>query len=427
MKKIFLSLLAIFVCVPAATWLWQSLRNEDNGVAAPATVKAEQIVRGAYLTRAANCIVCHTPRGALPYAGGRAMSTPFGTLYSPNITPDKETGIGRWTSDDFWRALHHGRGKDGRFLYPAFPYPSYTKMTRDDSDAMFAYLQSIPGVKQPNAEHQLRFPYNQRWLLAGWRAFYFSPGEYQVNPQQTANWNRGAYLVQGPGHCMACHSARNSLGANVDGDQLGGGLIGSLGWYGPALTSDKMHGLGRWETDDLAAFLKTGNSPQGAALGPMAEVVSKSLQYLNDDDVQAMAVYLKSLPPAAPPDEHNAPQPEAAEAERIMTLGKKLYTDLCIDCHKVSGNGIAPDYPPLNGNNALTSGSPVNAIRLVLNGGFPPSTAGNPYPFSMPPFGPRLSDTEVAAVVSYIRNSWDNKAGFVSPAEVNRYRSVPAD
>ncbi|KAF1043325.1 MAG: Gluconate 2-dehydrogenase cytochrome c subunit [Herbaspirillum frisingense] len=431
MKRVLLksviALAAALIVVPAAVIGWQMLRSEDPGMASPVTDRAAQVSRGEYLARAGNCMACHTVRGGAAYAGGRAIPSTFGTLYTSNITPDKETGIGNWNADDFWRALHHGRSRNGSFLYPAFPFTSYTKLSRDDSDALFAYLQSIPPVGRPNQEHALRFPYNQRILLAGWRALYFRPSEYRADTAQSVQWNRGAYLVQGLGHCAACHSPRNSLGASEAPLALSGGMIQSLDWYAPPLNSNIGNGLGHWQTDHLAALLKTGVSPRGAVLGPMSEVVGRSLQYLDDADIGAMALYLKSLPAADSLPHTTAQQPEPAEAERIMKLGKKLYGDLCVDCHSGKGEGIAPDYPPLNANQAIAGGSPVNAIRVVLNGGFPPSTAGNPYPFGMPPFGPQLSDQEVAAVVSYIRNSWDNRAGFVSPSEVNRYRSVPID
>lgn len=430
MKKILLTVAATLavavVALAAAVIGWQTLRSEDAGVATPVADRAQQIQRGQYLARAGNCMACHTVRGGAAYAGGRALGTPFGTIYSSNITPDKESGIGRWNADDFWRALHDGRSRDGSFLYPAFPFTSYTKLSRDDTDALFAYLQTVKPVDRQDRPHALRFPYNQRILLAGWRALYFEPGQYRPDTGQSAQWNRGAYLVQGLGHCGACHSARNGLGANVSLEQLAGGMIPTLDWYAPPLNSDAKDGLGSWETQHLAALLKTGVSPRGAAFGPMAEIVGSSLQYLSDEDVNAMALYLKSLPPAGTPPDTAGPAPAPAEAEHVMTLGKKLYGDLCIDCHSGKGQGAAPDYPPLDGNHAVT-GPPANAIRIVLNGGFPPSTAGNPYPFGMPPFGPRLSDQEVAAVVSYVRNSWGNRAGFVSPSEVNRYRSVPLD
>lgn len=402
---------------------WQSLRSEDPGVAVAVSDRQAQRLQGQYLARAGNCMGCHTVRGGAAYAGGRAIATEFGTLYTSNITPDKATGIGEWSTDDFWRALHHGRGRDGRFLYPAFPYPNYTRLSRADSDALFDYLQGLPAVSQPNRSHALRFPYDQRPLLGLWRAFFFTSGVYQPDPAQSAQWNRGAYLVQGAGHCSACHSARNSLGASLAPLSLAGGMIPLQDWYAPPLHGGTQ-GLGSWSQEQVVALLKSGVSARGATLGPMSEVVGRSLQYLEEADLQAMALYLKSLPDATPT---MPAQAEPAEADQLFRQGKKLYGELCVDCHGSKGQGSVPDYPPLAGNHAIAGPQAVNAIRAVLNGGFPPSTADNPYPFGMPPFGPQLSDQEVAALVSFVRNSWGNQGSLVSVSEVNRYRSVPLD
>ena len=432
MKRIFMwaagaLVLLIAVAVGVVAMLNVDDRGDQSPPAATAAVSStEQIALGAYLVRTGDCMACHTARGGKELAGGRAIQTPFGAVYSPNVTPDKETGIGTWSADDFWRALHNGKSKDGGLLYPAFPYTNYTKVTRADADAMFAYLQSVPPVQQKNLEHDLRFPYNQRFLLYGWRALYFRPGVYQAETQQSVEWNRGAYLVQGLGHCSACHTTRNALGGSDLKAELGGGFIPVVNWYAPSLTSDEEIGLGDWDIRHISALLKDGISPRGTVLGPMAEVVGASLQHLSDADVGAMAVYLKSLPrqkEAAAEKERASPDQVAGALE----LGKKIYTNHCVDCHQASGKGVWPAYPPLASNHAITMSAPVNAIRVVLNGGFAPSTAANPRPYGMPPYGPTLSDSEVAAVVSYIRNSWGNKAPIVSASEVSRYRSVPLD
>ncbi len=389
--------------------------------AAWATTPAN-IQRGAYLARAGDCMACHTMRGGAAYAGGRALETPFGSVVAPNITPDAATGIGNWSADDFWNALHNGKAKDGRLLYPAFPYTNYTRVTRADSDALYAYLRSIAPQRQQNPSHELRFPYNQQWALAAWRLLYFRPGVYQPDTQRDANWNRGAYLVDGLGHCSACHSSRNSLGASEAG--LSGGLIPQLGWYAPSLTADNEAGLGSWDTAHIEQLLRTGVSPRATVFGPMAEVVARSLQHLSAPDVHAMAVYLKSLP-ASPEVASSAPT--GPEVERIIKAGKALYEHHCADCHGADGKGKEGVYPPLAGNRALTTREPVNAIRIVLNGGFAPGTAGNPRPYGMPPYGPVLQDAEVAEVVTYLRASWGNAASAVTPADVNRYRAVPLD
>jgi mono/diheme cytochrome c family protein len=296
MKRILLLILALIIAVPVIL-IGKQFFDEDSGPPpAPSTLtSAQQIERGSYLARAGDCMACHTARGGKEYAGGRAIPTPFGTMYAPNITSDPEHGLGNWSANDFWRALHNGKSKDGRFLYPAFPYPNYTKVTREDSDALFAYMKTIPPVNQVSAEHALRFPYNYRVLLAGWRALYFTPGVYRPEGTQSVEWNRGAYLVQGLGHCSACHTTRNAFGATVDKSDLAGGLIPIMNWYAPSLTSDAEAGLGNWEIDHITALLKTGVSERSTVFGPMAEVVSQSLQHLTDNDVKSMAVYLKSL------------------------------------------------------------------------------------------------------------------------------------
>lgn len=425
-RRILWSLLAALIFIPMAIIVTDVVREPDNEPAGvPVTDAAQQIARGSYLARAGNCMACHTVRGGSAYAGGRAIKTPFGDIYSSNITPDAQTGIGTWSANDFWRALHHGKSKDGSFLYPAFPYPDYTKVTRADADALHAYLKTIPPVRQTNREHALRFPYNQRILLAGWRALYFRPGVYQPQAERGAAWNRGAYLVQGLGHCSACHTSRDALGGTAATTDLAGGMIPMLNWYAASLSSDARTGLGEWEVKDIADFLKTGVSRRGAAFGPMAEVVGGSLQHLSTDDIAAMAGYLKSLPATGSATQREPV--DTPENAAILKLGAKLYEQHCADCHQANGHGAAAAYPPLAANRSLAADSAVNPIRIVLNGGYSPSTAGNPRPYGMPPFGAVLNDAEVAAVVSFIRTSWGNQGQLVSPIEVARFRGVPVE
>ena len=437
MKRSLIVLLAVFFLIAAVLLGREFLHEPGRDIkAAPVTDKAAQLVRGEYLTRAGDCMACHTTRGGKPYAGGRAIRTPFGDIYAPNITPEAETGIGSWSADDFWRALHNGRSKDGSFLYPAFPYTNYTKVTRADSDAMYAYLQTLEPVHQARKEHALRFPYNQRLLLVGWRALYFRPGVFEPVPGESVEWNRGAYLVQGLGHCAACHTVRDVLGGPRSRAVLAGGMMPMQGWYASSLTSSTDTGLGEWEVAHIASLLKTGVSERGAVFGPMAEVVAASLQYLSDEDIGAMATYLKSLPQSAsaPPQDDEpffiTPQEKARRAqqrEQLLSSGAKLYEKHCAECHKADGTGKFPAYPPLAGNRSLQAQIAINPVRIVLNGGYPPSTGGNPRPYGMPPFGHVLNDEEVAAVVSYTRTSWGNQGTLVEPAEVSRYRGVPVD
>jgi mono/diheme cytochrome c family protein len=392
--------------------------------AQPAAASVMQ--HGEYLARAADCIACHTmPEGKL-FAGGRPMATPFGTLYTSNITPDPDTGIGKWTADQFYGAMHRGRFPDGGLIYPAMPFGSYTKVTRADSDAIFAYLLSVPAVHQANRPHDLRFPYDNRSLILGWRTLFFNEGEFQPDPSRSVEWNRGAYLVEGLGHCGMCHTPINALGGNSPSAAFEGGLIPMQNWYAPSLVSNKEAGLGDWSIEDIVDLLKKGVSERGAVYGPMAEVVFNSLQYLTDEDVRAMAVYLKALAEGNPPAPPTSAVP-TTESNLLLALGKTVYDKQCAACHGAQGGGRPLDFPPLAGNQSIQMSSAVNAIRMVLNGGYPPATAGNPMPYGMPPFAQSLSDDEVAAVVSYIRTAWGNRGSPVGAREANALRSAPLD
>ena len=395
----------------AAVWLLNT--RGDTLLESPlaATSTAE---RGAYLAQVGNCAGCHTARGGQPYAGGLAVETPFGNVYASNLTPDASTGIGRWTRAEFWRAMHHGRSKDGRLLYPAFPYTSYTLVTRDDADALFVYLSSLRAVAQPSQPPTLRFPYNSQVALAVWRALYFKPGSYQTNASQSADWNRGAYLTEGLGHCSACHAARNALGA-TDGLNLAGGLIPVQNWYAPSLVTPQEAGLQSWRLDDIKALFKTGMTAQASVIGPMAEVVLGSTQHWNDADLNAMAVYLKALSPsmAVPP----------SSPGKTTERGSKLYEQHCAACHGDDGKGVPNAYPALAGNRAVLMPQTANLVQIVLNGGYAPATQSNPRPFGMPPFVLVLNDSDIAAVLTHIRSSWGNQAGNVSAFEVDRIRA----
>jgi len=379
---------------------------------------ADTVARGAYLVRAGNCMTCHTDRGGAEFAGGRPILTPFGTVYASNITPDKATGIGDWSASHFWRALHNGRARDGRLLYPAFPYPNYTLLTRADADAMYHYLRSIPPIEQPNKPHQLRWPYRTQAALAVWRALYFSPAQHEEDSAQSADGKRGAYLVRGLGHCNACHGPRNPLGANSDMMDLSGGLIPMQNWYAPSLASPAEAGVANWDLADIERLLRTGVAARATTLGPMAEVVLRSTQHLSASDLRATAVFLKAL--SQRPAE--APAPPIPMSPQTAERGAKLYEQHCAQCHGPRGEGIAGAYPALAGNRAVTMPQTANLVQIVLNGGFAPATAGNPRPFGMPPYATALGDADLAAVLSHIRSSWGNRAAPVSELAVSRQR-----
>ncbi|CAM3594672.1 cytochrome c [Polaromonas hydrogenivorans] len=407
-------------CAAGVIWALNVRDEVDVKITAAFAPSDSLIARGAYLARAGNCMACHTARGGEPYAGGLGMATPFGTVFTSNLTPDANTGIGSWSSAHFWRALHNGRSKNGRLLYPAFPYTSYTQVTREDSDAMFAFLRSLPAVKQANRPHALRFPFNSQAALALWRALYFTPGVYQLDAGRNAEWNRGAYLVGGLGHCSACHSPRDALGGIRDSLTLAGGLIPMQNWYAPSLASPHEAGVRAWDREQIVGLLKNGVAPGASASGPMAEVVLRSTQYLTHEDLGAMAQYLKALPGPAP-EAPAAPRPASAPFNTAKAA--KLYEQHCAQCHGDQGQGVPGAYPPLAGNRAVTMASTDNLVQMVLNGGFPPATAGNPRPFGMPPFVLVLDDGEVADVISHVRTAWGNQAGAVTPQQVNRIRA----
>jgi mono/diheme cytochrome c family protein len=419
--KILIALALLGLALGALVWTLNVRGEVDVTTPVASAAPSDSLVaRGAYLARAGNCQTCHTAQGGQPYAGGLGIATPFGTVFTSNLTPDNKTGIGMWSSSHFWRAMHNGRSKDGRLLYPAFPYTSYTQVTRDDSDALFAYLGSLPAVVQPNRPHALRFPYQSQAALAVWRALYFSPGVYEPDTARSAEWNRGAYLVKGLGHCAACHTARNALGASDEGLDLAGGLIPMQNWYAPSLTSPYEAGVSDWDKPHIVALLKNGVSPRASVTGPMAEVVQRSTQYLSDADLGAMAQFLKELPAShTTPPEPAAIKTQGESVERAA----KLYEQHCAQCHGAKGEGIANAYPALAGNRAVTMGQASNLVQIVLNGGYAPATQGNPRPFGMPPFVLVLGDTDMALVLTHIRQSWGNRASEITPLEVNRIRA----
>lgn len=370
-----------------------------------------QVQRGEYLARAGDCISCHTANGGEPYAGGLRLDTPFGYMLSSNITPDPETGIGRWSSADFYRAMHDGVNKSGKDMYPAMPYDFYTLVTREDIDAIFAYLRTLkPVPNQVNTNH-LDFPFNQRWSMAAWRELYFTQGAFKADAAQTSSWNRGAYLVEGLGHCSGCHSPRNVIGGIEKDRAFTGAAID--GWYALNLSSNLHAGLGQWTVDEIATYLKTGvYQGKTTALGPMAEVVQNSTSHLTDADLQAMAEYLKSIPASS-----NLRTPRKLPDDKRLEIAA-LYLDHCSGCHQSQGRGIPGTFPPLAGNGVVLARNPANIITVVLSG-IPAQGKYAP----MPSFASQLTDKGIADLANYIRTSWGNTAStIVTPAMVAKLR-----
>lgn len=403
------------------------LRPQPQNAALTAPATEAQIEQGRYLALAGNCMACHTTRGGTPFAGGRRIDTPFGGVYSSNLTPDPETGLGRWTAQDFWQAMHRGRSKDGRLLAPAFPYNHTSVITRQDSDAIFAWLRTLPPVLQAQPAHNLVWPVGTQPALAVWRSLFFEPSPFQADKAQSAEWNRGAYLVQGLGHCAACHSPRNALGASGPVNDLSGGLMPVVNWYAPDLTRDTETGLARTPLPEIVRLLRTGASNTAQTSGPMGEVVQHSLQHLNEADLHAMAVYLQSR---AQSSAQPAAKTQAARITlQVATQGAKVYENQCLQCHGEQGEGVKTAssevaYPALAGNRAVLLNDPTNLVQLVLYGGYGPATQGHPRPFGMPPAVLELDDRDIAAVLTHLRTRWGNQASEVTPLQVNRIRAA---
>jgi mono/diheme cytochrome c family protein len=400
---------AIAVALAAGS-LWADSRHSAGPYAS--------ISRGRYLVRAGDCKACHTADGGQPFAGGRAVPTPFGTIYSTNITPDNDTGIGRWDGDDFYRAMHNGIDRQGNHLYPAFPYPSYTKLSRDDVRAIKAYLDTVKPVRQRPTPNELPWPMSMRSMMAVWDGLYFDAGTYRSNPKQSAQWNRGAYLVQGLGHCGACHTHKNFAGATDDDHPLRGGYAEHV--YAPSLIGNRRDGLGGWSADDIVEYLATGSNKESTAAGPMVEVVEQSTQYLSQPDLRAIAVYLKSLPG----NKDDSRTDDRAGDDDTMKRGAQLYVDNCDGCHLRDGSGEPNVFPPLRASSAIQAAKPETLIQVVLQGYASPATGPKPTGLAMPAFSDKLSDADIADVLTYIRNSWGNHAGAVSSDDVGDLRKT---
>jgi mono/diheme cytochrome c family protein len=377
------------------------------------TPNAAQLRRGQYLTAAGDCLSCHVRAGGEPFAGGLGLNTPFGVIYTANITPDRDTGIGAWSSDQFYRAMHDGKGAQGQDLYPAFPYPWFRRVSREDDDAIFAYLMTLPAVRYTPPKNDLSFPLNFRSMVGAWNMLFLDSQNFQSDPGQSAEWNRGAYLVNGLGHCGGCHTPKNSFGADKSAQELHGGKLDN--WVAPDLTGNMRIGLGGWSVDDIAEFLGSGRNAHAAAGGAMTDVISYSTSFISDADRRAIAVYLKSQP-ASPSVASSAPEAGA------MRRGAAIYSDACASCHLDNGVGQSRLFPPLGKDAMLQQPDPTGLAHLILGGTQVGVSSSRPSPLGMPSFAWKLTDQEVADVSTFIRNSWGNQAAPVSAADVSALR-----
>lgn len=380
-----------------------------------------QIEHGRYLATLADCVACHTRKeNGKPFAGGRPIETPFGVVVSPNITPDPQTGIGNWTEAEFDNAVRRGIRRDGARLYPAMPYTSYAKMSRDDVRAIRAYLMTLEPVRNPVVANRLPFPFDIRLSMRAWDMLFFTPGEFKPDSSKSAEWNRGAYLVTGPGHCGACHTPKNFLGGDKTDQALQGAAV--QGWFAPNITGDKARGVGAMSEDDIVKLLKTGHNAITGVGGPMGEEVADASAHFKDTDLKAIAVYLKSLPGSGEP-----PPTPVAQNDPQMQAGQAIYRDVCSACHAIDGNGVPHLFPSLAKAPQVRAPDPTSGIRVVLRGARSVATDAEPTAPGMPSFGRQLSDAQVAAVLTYIRNSWGSAAPAVTPDQVAKQRGALAN
>jgi mono/diheme cytochrome c family protein len=431
--KRWLGLLLAVLVVVAAAYVLLNRTDSHEGVAptiAGAPASATLLARGEYLTKAADCVACHTVAGSdQPFAGGVAFKLPFGTIYSSNISADSASGIGAWSDEEFVRAVREGVRKDGQHLYPAFPYTSYTALSRQDVLAIKAYLLSLPPMARPNQANDLSFPFNQRWAMGFWNAAFFKSQRFAADSSKSAQWNSGAYLATALGHCAECHTPRN-LGFGLEhGKELAGAEL--QGWRAYNITADAEHGIGGWSDADIAAYLKSGHAlGRASASGPMGEAVEHSLQYLTDDDVGSLVSYLRSVPAREGHDPISVdPKPApvmassdaAPGAEAIESQGRHLFEGACASCHQWNGLGQETPYAALVGTRGVNDVGGANVTQAILRG-VNMRVAG--VDVFMPAFGEAYSDTEVSALANYVIAHFGGKQGTVSPAEVAKRRGL---
>lgn len=427
MKKLWITLGVIVVAVAAVWWYVTRIPSSPfDGVAAAPAVTLEE---GEYAARLADCVACHSIEGGAPFAGGLEMGTPLGSIFATNITPDPEHGIGNYTLAQFDNAVRRGVAPDGRRLYPAMPYPSYAKLTDGDVAALYDYFMNhVQPVAEPNRETEIPAPMNWRWPLEIWNVLFYDRGTYATDTTQDDLWNRGAYLVEGPGHCGSCHTPRTQLMNEValdhtDAKFLSGALLD--GWYAPPLRNGMNIGLGRWSEEDIVAYLRDGRNAHGTVFGSMMEAFNNSTQFMTDEDLQAIAHYLKSLP-GDPATDSPLWEYDGATTEMLASgagePGAAIYLNRCSYCHGRDGMGQGSFLPPLAGASSLIGPHADSAINVVLNGAGRVVSNGVPDSYRMPPFRVPLTDAEVAEVVSFIRQAWGNGGSAVTTEQVSTLR-----
>jgi mono/diheme cytochrome c family protein len=412
-----LTLLAYAALGPATAAYAASIDNQSF----------DQVQRGRYLSIVGDCAPCHTlPGSGREFAGGRTLETPFGSLLSPNITPDAATGIGAWTDDEFVNAMTKGTGRNGTHLFPAMPYTYYTKIGRDDALAIRAYLNTLPPVHNEVRPDQLPFPLNLRANMVAWDRLFFRPGEFQPDTSKSAEWNRGAYLTEGLGHCGLCHTPKSELGGDEQSRAMQGYAL--QGWFAADLTNDPRRGLGSWSADDIATYLKSGRNKFASAAGPMAETIDNSTSKMSDADLHAIAAYLKDRPgDAANAAQNREASDPPAPPSPAMKIGQQIYADECAGCHKADGKGTPGLFPALAATPLVQQSDPTSLLHVVLRGTSGLATARAPTAAAMPAFAWVLNDEQVAAVLTYIRNSWGNRAPTVAAGDANKARAALAE
>ncbi|WP_312838831.1 c-type cytochrome [Pantoea piersonii] len=426
-KRLCLLLTATLIVV-AAVLLW-TLRTPaspfDKATSTEAAASPDLIRRGEYVARLSDCVACHSTPENAPFSGGLPMATPAGKIYTTNITPDKETGIGRYSLADFDRAVRQGVARDGHRLYPAMPFPSYQKLNDEDIRALYAFMMhGVQPAARQNQPTEIPWPLNMRWPLALWRAAFAAGAPYQTVEKRDDRWNQGAYLVEGPGHCGSCHTPRglafNEKALDATSPYyLAGALLD--GWYAPSLRGDVGSGISRWSEDDVVAFLQKGRNQHAVVFGSMADAFNNSTQFMRDDDLRAIAHYLKSLPPGSNDSGKAWRYPAQSEQGASRLPGEQTFNARCSSCHGADGRGQAPWIPPLAGATSMQVEA-SSAINIVLNGSARIIADGVPDAYRMPPYRKQLSDQETADVLNYIRSSWGNGGAQTTAKAVGEMR-----